>query len=83
MGGIAIYLGTVAAVLLLARRQVMPAFAAAASIMFLTGCIDDRKTMSPAAKIIVQLVASAVFVANGHFFDIAPPGGSRPDVFWL
>ena len=85
MGGIAIYLGTVAAMLLLARRQVMPAFAAAASMMFLAGCIDDRKTMSPAAKIIVQLVASAVFVANGHFFDIAASRWFTVPltVFWL
>jgi len=85
MGGVAIYLGAAAAIMLLAGWRIAPAFAAASSIMFLAGLIDDRRTMSPATKILVQLAASAVFISSGHFFDVAASRWfTLPlTVFWL
>jgi len=85
MGGIAIYLGAAVAITLLAGRQIVAAFATSASLMFLAGLIDDRRKMSPATKILVQLAASAVFVSLGHSFDVGASGWFAVPltVFWL
>ena len=85
MGGIAIYLGAAAAVLLLSGRQVPIAFAAAATLMFVAGLADDRLRLSPPIKVVLQLAAAVVFLSSGQFFDIAAPQWVAVPftLFWL
>jgi len=85
MGGTALYIGVAAAVLLLAGLQISLAFAAAASLMFISGLVDDRLTISPAFKVVLQLAAAIIFVSFGHLFDIdASLWLTVPlTVFWL
>ena len=66
VGGIAIYLGFVAGVLLLGvyTRQVA-AVLIAGSVVFLTGFIDDYKDISPKFKLAGQFVAALILVAAG------------------
>ena len=85
MGGIGIYAGAAAAVLLLAGWKLSPAFAGAASLMFLAGLADDRLKLSPPIKVVLQLAAAALFISGGHFFDLGVPRWLAVPVtlFWL
>ncbi len=51
------------------------ALAGAGVLMFVTGLIDDLRTLMPGPKLTLQLLAGAVLVASGisfRFFDFAP-----------
>lgn len=84
-GGIAIYVSASVAVLLLSPTRVAPTFAAAASLMFLAGLVDDWRKISPAIKIVAQLAAAALFVSSGNLFNLAAsPWLTVPlTLFWL
>lgn len=85
MGGIALYAGVAAALLLLAGLRIPLAFAASASLMFISGLVDDRLKISPAFKVVLQLAAAILFVSTGHLFVLsASPWLTTPlTVFWL
>src|SRR5439155_14379397 len=74
MGGIAIYLGTVAAWLTVGDpRSVLPLLAPATGL-FLLGAVDDRLVeLRPHQKLIGQIAASASLIAAGVHFQSIPP----------
>ncbi len=68
MGGIAIYAGATAALF-----ATSPAFAAApiwigATIMFVTGLVDDVWHIRPAAKLAMQVLATSLLLYSGYAF---------------
>ncbi len=71
MGGVGLYFGVATAVVLLAGRRIVPAFAAGASLMFLAGLADDRLKLSPSIKVVLQLAVATMFVFSGHLFAVA------------
>jgi UDP-GlcNAc:undecaprenyl-phosphate GlcNAc-1-phosphate transferase len=85
MGGIAIYIGVAVAVYLFTGLRIGLAFAASSTLMFISGLVDDRFTMRPVFKVILQLGAAIIFVSFGHMFEV---GVSRwftipLTIFWL
>ena len=97
MGGIGIYLGSVAGigagVLLLAGRGgtgsmgLRPALGIgiASTIMFLSGLADDRWRFRPSTKVVLQLLAAAVLVSSGVVYPVTPwvPINVLATLFWF
>jgi UDP-GlcNAc:undecaprenyl-phosphate GlcNAc-1-phosphate transferase len=83
LGGTAIYLASaIAAVSILPRMpspqpatlSLWPGLGAAATLLFLLGLIDDRRGLSPRAKLLGEAAAGALLVASGiHVPWVSPP----------
>lgn len=69
MGGIAIFAAAGAGFALFLDWAASWPFLAGAALMFVAGAWDDRRGLTPAAKIILQVAASAVFVGFLGSFD--------------
>ncbi len=76
LGGIAIYLGVMASVMLTAQRQSytqLLGVVLGATVVTLFGLWDDRVELSPTVKLLGQMLAAAIVVATGtqtHLFTI-------------
>lgn len=70
MGGVAIVAAAAASFAFVLDVAVMWPLLAGAAIMFVAGAWDDRRGLSPATKIIVQIIAAALFVRFGAYFDL-------------
>lgn len=67
LGGVAVFLGFILAVLLFSAPWAtsLPLLAVAA-LMFVLGLYDDLRTLTPAAKLIGQVVGAAIAVSCGY-----------------
>jgi UDP-GlcNAc:undecaprenyl-phosphate GlcNAc-1-phosphate transferase len=85
MGGIAIYLGTVAAWLTVGDRASVLLLLAPVTGLFLLGAVDDRLVeLRPHHKLIGQVAAGAALTAGGVQFQGVPPLLALPlTLFWL
>src|SRR5688572_11858988 len=96
LGGIAIYAGfaIAASTYLLTRgtdirsiaQQPVPlAIIAAATLMFLTGLVDDRFHLRPSSKLVMQALAAAIVVTAGVVYPLTPwtSVNSLATVFWF
>lgn len=86
LGGIGIYLGFIAGILILLRvRAVEGEFAtlleahsgaigvvASASLMFVVGLLDDQFRFRPATKLVFQILAAAVAISFGVLYSLTP-----------
>jgi len=76
LGGLAIYLGLMASVVLTQQQSSytkLLGIVLGATVMTLVGLWDDRTELSPALKMLGQLVAAAIVIATGthtQLFDI-------------
>ena len=73
MGGIAIYASASLAWLVLVRDVAALPIWIGATIMFVTGLVDDLKNIRPASKLVAQVVATGVLVVGGHAFASGLP----------
>lgn len=76
LGGVAIYGAIVAAMLAFPVDESPPrlwGLLAAATLVTLTGLLDDSRGLPVAAKLIAQLVAAGILVSVGFFVDLALP----------
>lgn len=68
MGGIAMYGGATLAVGILLPLSELWAVWGGATLMFVVGGLDDRRTVRPAVKILTQLMATGLLVRAGYVF---------------
>lgn len=68
MGGIAIYAGATAALFATSPVAVVAPIWIGASIMFVTGLVDDLWQIRPAAKLAMQVVATSLLLYSGYAF---------------
>ena len=68
MGGIAIYAAALLAAMVFARGTVPWPIWAGATVMFVTGLLDDLKNIRPAAKIVAQVIATGLLLYAGYSF---------------
>ena len=85
MGGIGIFIGVAAAVIVFVDLRSLLPVAAAATIMFVAGFVDDRVGLHPVFKLIIQLCAAGLLIAAGWSFEL---GAGRVvsvalTVFWI
>lgn len=84
MGGIAIYLGTLAAWSLLGKGGLHSPLLIPATGIFLLGVVDDRVHLRPYIKLIGQVAAAAFLVLNGPVIRSLPPYLALPvTIFWI
>ncbi|CDQ38349.1 glycosyltransferase family 4 protein [Virgibacillus salexigens] len=70
LGGIAIFLGTIAGLLYLQPvHPHLPEIAAGAVVIVLTGAIDDRFTIQPVVKLTGQLIAASFLISSGLIIE--------------
>ena len=84
-GGLAMYLGTVTAILLtVPLTQKIVGILAGGTIIFLVGIYDDIKNMSAKMKLLCQIIAALVVYATGtKIAFIQNPFGSGSEYFFL
>lgn len=85
MGGIGIFVAAgISFTVFLDLAQAWP-FLVGAGLLFISGVWDDRVGLSPSAKIIFQIAASAVFVTFSGAFDFGITAWAEAPVtmFWL
>ena len=73
LGGIAIYLAFLAAVLLANARSVLGeglAVLVAASLLVATGAVDDQRGLGPRPKLLVQVLATILLIIGGIHVDL-------------
>lgn len=68
MGGIAIYAGATLALLVTSPAEVVGPIWIGATLMFLTGLIDDLYGVQPAAKLAMQVAATSILLYAGYAF---------------
>ena len=68
MGGIAIYAAAILAAMVFAGSTLPWPIWAGATIMFVTGLLDDLKNIRPAAKIVAQVTATGLLLYAGYSF---------------
>jgi len=68
MGGIAIYAGATLALLVASPIEVVGPIWIGATLMFLTGLIDDLYGVQPAAKLAMQVAATSILLYAGYAF---------------
>lgn len=68
MGGIGIYAAATLAVLLFMRSPELLIVWAGASVMFVTGLVDDLKQIRPVTKLLAQIVAAGILTFAGFLF---------------
>lgn len=76
LGGLALYLGTVPPMLAADAGNAGAgrwAFAAAATLLFVTGLWDDRRRLSVGTKLAAQVLAAAVLVGSGVRAELPGP----------
>lgn len=85
MGGLAIYAAATLAVLLFAREAWMAVIWGGATVMFLTGMVDDLFAIRPVSKLMMQVLATGILVVGGYqFLGHAPFWISIPLTFlWV
>lgn len=84
MGGIGIFLGTVAAWLLTGSLTAVAPVAVPAAFIFLLGAVDDRLRLRPHSKLIGQLAAAGVLILSGVTFPALPHALAVPaTLFWV
>ena len=86
MGGIAIFLSFAASVFWLLGRREADLFyvLSGAGIILIVGFLDDVMEISPLAKIVGQVLASAVLIGNGIRIGFFPDIVSIPlTLFWM
>ena len=89
MGGIAIFAGVAIAGAAFATGHGLYLVGTAALLMFAAGAIDDRRGISPGLKLLIQLVAAVLLVADGYTFELGAGGpagrwfSAGLTVFWL
>jgi len=66
MGGVAIYLGTTAAWLLVPEGAWSKPLWAGATLLFLAGVADDLKGLSPVPKLVAQVAGASVLLLAGY-----------------
>lgn len=76
MGGIAIYAGATITLLSLFLFELPWQVWLGATIMFVTGLVDDLKTIKPGGKLVAQVVASGLLLFAGYSFGEGLP-------FWI
>ena len=76
MGGIALYSSATLAVILFYFFEIPWPVWLGASIMFMTGLVDDLKTIRPGGKLVAQIISTGLLLFAGYSF-----GGGLP--FWL
>lgn len=76
MGGIAIYVAATIATLLFAQETWHFIVWGGASVMFLTGLIDDLYSIKPISKLIFQILATGILILGGFQFLSGAP-------FWI
>src|SRR5438477_7501513 len=75
LGGVAIYLATIAALLLFGNKQEVAQFFAiiiGATLMSFCGLWDDRRPLAPLVKLVVQAGAALILQASGIAVGILP-----------
>jgi UDP-GlcNAc:undecaprenyl-phosphate/decaprenyl-phosphate GlcNAc-1-phosphate transferase len=86
MGGIAIYLSFVFGCLIFAPdlSRAYPILIAA-TLLFITGIVDDLKQLKPHIKLVMQMVAASITVFGGLYlpWTIWPPVNDIITIFWL
>jgi len=66
LGGIAIAIGFFAGYLFLyPKLQFMPAFIIGVLLILITGIVDDKYSLSPKYKLLIQIIAAVIFVSSG------------------
>ncbi|MBV9547142.1 MAG: undecaprenyl/decaprenyl-phosphate alpha-N-acetylglucosaminyl 1-phosphate transferase, partial [Chloroflexi bacterium] len=66
LGGVAIYLGTVAVIVTFINLDSrLIALLVGGTLLFLTGLVDDFRHLRPHTKLIVQIVAACILVVSG------------------
>lgn len=84
MGGIAIFTATSAGWLLTLPLASVRNLWATASLMFLIGCVDDRRALRPYIKLVAQIIACALFMIEGERLGSLPYFISGPvTLLWL
>jgi UDP-GlcNAc:undecaprenyl-phosphate GlcNAc-1-phosphate transferase len=85
MGGMAIYAGAGLCLLALTLFQLPWSVWLGATVMFVTGLVDDRMTIRPGTKLAAQVIAALILVADGYTFGPGwPIAVSVPlTLFWL
>ncbi len=88
MGGIAMYAGFLVAIPVARSRTVVEEGAvvlAGATLLLLTGIIDDRRGMRPSVKLLAQVVAALFLVAGGVHISLFPNDALNivATVFWV
>ena len=68
MGGIAIYAGASVALVLFYFFDVPWPVWLGATIMFVTGLVDDLRTIKPGGKLVAQVIASGLLLLGGYSF---------------
>ncbi len=76
MGGIAIYAGASVALVLFYFFDVPWPVWLGATIMFVTGLVDDLRTIKPGGKLVAQVIASGLLLLGGYSFGEGLP-------FWI
>jgi len=66
MGGVAIYLGAVAAWIFFPGGSWSWSLLGGATILFVAGVADDLRGLSPVAKLVAQVAAASVILVAGH-----------------
>ncbi|MGX4670709.1 glycosyltransferase family 4 protein [Cerasibacillus sp. JNUCC 74] len=70
LGGLAIFLGTVAGLLYLQPYHPhLPEIAAGAVVIIITGALDDRFSIQPMVKLTGQLIAASFLVSSGLIIE--------------
>ena len=73
MGGVAIFLAATVAVGLVSRTPGIMGIWLGASLMFMTGLVDDLKNIKPATKLVAQIIATGLLLYSGYTFAPAFP----------
>ena len=68
MGGIALFGGASLAMAVLIGPAFPWAIWAGATVMFITGLVDDLKTINPAGKLVAQIAATGILIFGGYTF---------------
>ena len=76
MGGIALYASSTLAIVLFYLESMPWPVWLGATVMFVTGLIDDFKTIRPGGKLVAQVVATGLLLMAGYSFGEGLP-------FWL
>jgi len=75
LGGAAIYVATIAALLILGRQQEVTQFIGiliGATVVSFCGLWDDRRSLSPFLKLIVQTIAALILYSTGISISVLP-----------
>jgi UDP-GlcNAc:undecaprenyl-phosphate GlcNAc-1-phosphate transferase len=66
LGGIAIYIGSTATILLFAQRDArLAGLLVGGTLLFVTGLVDDFRRLRPHTKLVAQILAACVLIVSG------------------